>query len=171
MASVLTVLLANMKANAVDSTRHSALTANRKALVTPAFIALGLPGDYIEIYPGRKKVSWGDHLEEEQEIIVALIKRMQRSIKNEEMMTDTTYGADTVLELIVRAMTRDQPYNDGVHITGVGTYTTQGNVLALYPNEYRESEWVPIMGPEGTDLGDIALVYRASMIAVIEKDN
>lgn len=171
MASVLTTLLTNMKTNVVDSTRHASLTANRKVFVSPAFVPLGLPGDYIEIYPGRKKVSWGDHLEEEQEIIIALVKRMQRSIKNEEMLTDTTYGADTVLELIVKALTRDQPYNDGIHITGVTGYTTLANVMALYPTEYRECEWVQIMETEGTNLGDFVLVYRAVMTAVIEKDN
>lgn len=167
MASDLTILLSNLAVNAVDSTRHPTLVA-RKVAVAPAFaLQGGLPGDYLVISPGRKITTWGDHYEDNQQIIVALVKHIGRSPSNSNMATNTTSGFDTVLENLSEALTRERPFNDGVHITGVSTYTTQTGVIALYPVEQREPEWVQEVDIEGRILGRWALVTRLIMEAVI----
>jgi hypothetical protein len=88
-------------------------------------------------------------------------KRFIAPGQDEAMVGDSSLeGPLTKLQEYENALVRADPYNDGVHISGVGDYVTQTGVKYTYPMQVLEPEIAQEYDLYGELTGEIALVFR-----------
>ncbi len=133
MASTLTTLLANIKANLEDSTNFSTLTTKLKgADITPVFFVTGRTTPWAVITPGATHVE-NDNLlcEHIQEVDVTVVtRRYQTQTCEVELVGNSTVTSiEEIVHEVRKALDRPSPYGDRKP-TGA-SYTTQSNVPSV----------------------------------------
>lgn len=135
-ADVVDTLYANVTHNLVDTTRHADVAAwGSRVVISPVPIMAGLPQPYLELVPD----SWlyGPDAGNAREILIAvyIVAASFNTPTSEGLFkkysSGDPYGA--LARAVREALVRPHPYSDGTHITGVGTYATQNQVITCWP--------------------------------------
>lgn len=159
--SDLSKLLKNMAVNVVDNTRHSSLSSSRKVYIVPKLIALPAPTPHFVL------AAIGSPIHQESEfrrqlrrIAVGIVYDRHWSPEGQGLMVGGAASPpDREAELLIDALARPRPYDDGIHITGVSTYATQTNVLNCRAVEFLSPEMINEYGADGQWSGLYTLMY------------
>ncbi len=156
-----TTLLKNMKINAVDATRHTSLSASRKVFVAPDAMLVAAPTPYFVFVPKGGAIKWESEWRSAiRRVVCAIVYARHWTPEGEGLVLGGNASPpDREAELLVDALVRPMPYNDGIHITGVGAYTTQANVKIGRPVAFLDPEVRNEYGPDGQQTGEYALIW------------
>jgi hypothetical protein len=156
-----TTLLKNIKVNALDNTRHTSLSASRKVYVAPDALLIAATTPYFVIVPKGGAIKWeSEYRAALRKIVFAIVYARHWTPEGENLILGGNASPpDEEAELLIDALVRPAPYNDGIHITGTGSYATQANVKIARPASFLDPEVRHEYGVDGQQTGEYALIW------------